>query len=140
MNGLFSFLIKRQIDSIDGIFLVPVRIIKAAVDLDFKKITCIITAFFQLFGSLIFDTPVTLAAKSHLRNERPILIAVSTNDALSTAASNIGRLMNNRNVYFVPMKQDDSDKKPRSVVADFDKTFDAINNALEQKQIQPIFI
>lgn len=88
----------------------------------------------------ITDTPVTLAAKAHLRNDRPLLIAVSTNDALSGSASNIGRLMNNRNVYYVPMRQDDSVKKPRSVVADFEKTYDAMQYALEGRQLQPIFI
>lgn len=87
----------------------------------------------------ITDTPVTLAAKAHLRNERPLLIAVSTNDALSIAASNIGRLLNNKNVYFVPMRQDDSVKKPRSVVADFSKTHEAILSALQKKQLQPIY-
>ncbi len=91
-------------------------------------------------ASGITDTPVTLAAKAHLRNERPLLIAVSTNDALSIAATNIGKLMNNRNVYFVPMKQDDCDNKPRSVVADFEKTYDAILSAVNGKQLQPIFI
>lgn len=91
-------------------------------------------------ASGITDTPVTLAAKAHLRNDRPLLIAVSTNDALSMAATNIGKLLNNRNVYFVPMKQDDCEKKPRSVVADFTKTYDAILSALEGKQIQPIYI
>lgn len=88
----------------------------------------------------ITDTPVTLAAKAHLRNEKPLLIAVSTNDALSIAASNIGRLLNNKNVFFVPMRQDDSVGKPRSVVADFSKTYDAIMNAAEGKQLQPILI
>lgn len=88
----------------------------------------------------ISDTPVTLAAKSHLRNDRPLLIAVSTNDALSMAATNIGKLMNNRNVYFVPMKQDDCEKKPRSVVADFGKTYDAVISALNGKQLQPVYI
>ncbi len=88
----------------------------------------------------ITDTPVTLAAKAHLRNERPLLIAVSTNDALSIAASNIGRLLNNRNIYLVPMKQDDCVKKPRSVVADFSQTYVSILNSLEGKQLQPIFI
>lgn len=88
----------------------------------------------------ITDTPVTLAAKAHLRNERPLLIAVSTNDALSIAASNIGRLLNNKYVYFVPMRQDDCYKKTRSIVADFDKTYDAIICALNNEQIQPIFI
>lgn len=88
----------------------------------------------------ITDTPVTLAAKAHLRNDRPLLIAVSTNDALSVSASNIGRLMNNKHIYFVPMRQDDCNKKPRSVVADFDKTYDAIVCAIDNKQLQPIFI
>lgn len=88
----------------------------------------------------ITDTPVTLAAKAHLRNERPLIIAVSTNDALSISASNIGKLMNNKYIFFVPMKQDDCNKKPRSVVADFDKTYDAIINATENRQIQPIYI
>lgn len=88
----------------------------------------------------ITDTPVTLAAKAHLRNERPLLIAVSTNDALSSAASNIGRLMNNKNVYFVPMCQDDSKNKPRSVVADFTLTHEAILKSISGEQIQPIYI
>lgn len=91
-------------------------------------------------ASGITDTPVTLAAKAHLRNDRPLLIAVSTNDALSMAATNIGKLMNNKNVFFVPMKQDDCEKKPRSVVADFNATYDAIVYALDGKQIQPIYI
>lgn len=91
-------------------------------------------------ASGITDTPVTLAAKAHLRNDRPLLIAVSTNDALSGSASNIGRLMNNKNVYFVPMKQDDPLNKPRSVVADFDKTYEAMLSALDKKQLQPIYI
>ena len=88
----------------------------------------------------ITDTPVTLAAKAHLRNEKPLLIAVSTNDALSAAASNIGRLLNCKHIYFVPMRQDDSVKKPRSVVADFSKTYEAALSALDGKQIQPIYL
>ena len=91
-------------------------------------------------ASGIADTPVTLAAKSHLRNDRPLLIAVSSNDALSMAATNIGKLMNNRNVFFVPMRQDDCEKKPRSVVADFSRTHAAILSSLDGKQIQPIYI
>ncbi len=86
----------------------------------------------------ITDTPVTLAAKAHLRNEKPLLIAVSSNDALSISASNIGRLLNNKNIYFVPMRQDDCEKKSRSVVADFSKTYDAAVNAINGRQIQPI--
>lgn len=86
----------------------------------------------------IVDTSVTLAAKAHLRNEKPLLIAVSTNDALSGAASNIGKLMNTKNIYFVPLKQDNPNAKPRSIVADFDKTYDSIIAAINNKQIQPI--
>ena len=91
-------------------------------------------------SSGITDTPVTLAAKAHLRNERPLLIAVSTNDALSGSASNIGKLLNRKNIYFVHMKQDDQINKPRSVIADFDKTYDAMIYALNGKQIQPVCI
>lgn len=86
----------------------------------------------------IVDTSVTLAAKAHLRNEKPLLIAVSTNDALSGAASNIGKLMNTKNIFFVPLKQDNPIAKPRSIVADFDKTYDSIIAAINNKQIQPI--
>ena len=88
----------------------------------------------------IADTPVTLAAKSHLRNSRPVLIAVSTNDALSGAAKNIGGLMNCKNVFFVPYRQDDPENKPTSIVADFTKTKLAIEYALNGKQLQPIII
>ncbi|MBO5858324.1 MAG: dipicolinate synthase subunit B [Clostridia bacterium] len=86
----------------------------------------------------ITDTPVTLAAKSHLRNNRPLLIAVSTNDALSGSAGNIGRLLVTRNVYFVPFSQDLPDDKPRSMISDFNKTEESIIEALKGNQIQPI--
>lgn len=86
----------------------------------------------------ITDTPVTLAAKSHLRNERPLLIALSTNDALSASAKNYGRLLNTKNVYFVPFRQDNPIEKPRSMIADFSRTENAIIEALKNKQIQPI--
>ena len=86
----------------------------------------------------IYDTPVTLAVKSHLRNQRPVLIGVSTNDALNMSAKNIGTLLNCKNYYFVPMKQDDAEHKPFSVVCDFEKIYDAILLALSGKQIQPI--
>lgn len=86
----------------------------------------------------ITDTPVTLAAKAHLRNEKPVLIAVSTNDALTASALNIGKLLNNRNIYFVPMRQDAPETKTRSVVADFSKTLEAAEKALNGIQIQPI--
>ena len=87
----------------------------------------------------ITDTSVTMAAKSHLRNSRPVLIAVSTNDGLSASAKNIGLLLNQRNVYFASLNQDDPHGKPRSLVADFDKIEQGIEKALNGEQIQPIF-
>lgn len=88
----------------------------------------------------IADGPVTMAAKSHLRNGRPILIAVSSNDALAGAAENIGKLLNKKNYYFVPFGQDDPIKKPTSMVADFEKLPQALELALEGKQMQPLLI
>lgn len=88
----------------------------------------------------ITDTPVTMAVKSHLRNGRPVLIAVSTNDALSASAKNIGALLNTKNIYFVPFKQDDFIKKPTSAVADFSRLPEAALAALSGKQLQPIII
>ena len=88
----------------------------------------------------IADSPVTMAAKSHLRNGRPILLAVSTNDALAGAAENIGKLLARRNYYFVPFGQDDPAKKPTSMVADFKMIPQALHSALEGKQIQPILL
>lgn len=88
----------------------------------------------------IADGPVTMAAKSHLRNGRPILLAVSTNDALAGAAENIGKLLGKKNYYFVPFGQDDSENKPTSMVADFKKIPPALVQALEGRQIQPILL
>lgn len=88
----------------------------------------------------ITDTAVTLACKAHLRNERPVLLAVSTNDALGTAAKNIGLLMNAKHVYFVPMRQDDPVNKPNSVVADFTKIPETVSAAFENRQMQPLYI
>lgn len=89
----------------------------------------------------ITDTSVTLAAKAHLRNARPVIIAVSTNDALGAAAKNIGLLMNSKNVYFVPMRQDDPENKPNSIVADFTKIPETLNFVLaEGKQNEPLFM
>ena len=86
----------------------------------------------------ITDTPVTMAAKSHLRNDGAVVIAVSTNDALAGAAENIGRLLARRGYYFVPFAQDDPINKQRSMVADFTAIPEALANALEGKQIVPI--
>lgn len=88
----------------------------------------------------IADTPVTLAVKAHLRNEAPVILAVSSNDALAGNAGNIGKLLARRHHYFVPMRQDAPFSKPRSVVADFAKLPETVRLALEGKQIQPILI
>lgn len=89
----------------------------------------------------ISDTSVTLATKAHLRNQRPVIIAVSTNDALGTSAKNIGALMNSKNIYFVPMKQDDYINKPNSIVADFNYIPDTVREVFATKQQpQPILL
>lgn len=86
----------------------------------------------------IADTPVTMAVKSHLRNNRPVVIAVSTNDGLAGAAENIGRLMARRNFFFVPFGQDDPQRKPSSLVAHFEQIPETVQLALEGTQIQPV--
>lgn len=86
----------------------------------------------------ITDTPVTMAVKSHLRNSRPVILAVSTNDALSGTAKNIGQLLNVKDYYFVPLRQDDFEKKPRSIVCDFEKIPNTIEASLKCEQLQPI--
>ena len=88
----------------------------------------------------IADTSVTMAAKSHLRNGRPVVIAISTNDALGTAAENIGRLMARRNYYFVPFRQDDAANKPTSMVADFTLLPAALDSAIQGTQLQPLLL
>ncbi len=88
----------------------------------------------------VTDTSVTMAAKSHLRILRPVLLCVATNDALGASAQNIGRLMNTKNIYFVPLRQDDCVKKPNSLVADFDKIPQCVDAALEGRQVQPVFL
>ena len=86
----------------------------------------------------ITDSSVTMAAKAHLRNGRPLVIAFSTNDGLSGSAENIGRLLNRKNVYFVPFGQDDPEKKPRSLQADFSLLAETVEEALRGRQLQPI--
>ena len=81
-----------------------------------------------------------MAAKSHLRNGRPVVVAVSTNDALAGAAENIGKLLGRKNYYFVPFRQDDPFKKPTSMVADFEKIPETIESAHRGVQIQPILL
>ena len=88
----------------------------------------------------IADTSVTMAAKSHLRNGRPVIIAVSTNDALAGAAENIGKLLSRKHYYFVPFGQDDAYQKPTSMIADFTKIPEALDAALQGRQLQPILL
>ncbi len=88
----------------------------------------------------IADGPVTMAAKSHLRNGKPILVAVSTNDGLAGAAENIGRLLARKHYYFVPFGQDDACGKPSSLVADFTRLPQALEAALEGRQLQPVLL
>lgn len=86
----------------------------------------------------ITDTPAALSVKSHLRNGRPVLIAVSTNDGLGRSAKNLGELICMKHVFFVPFRQDDCVEKPNSLVADFALTADSAVEALENRQIQPV--
>ena len=86
----------------------------------------------------ITDTTVTMAAKSTIRNQKPVIIAVSTNDGLGASAKNIGMLLNMKNIYFVPFNQDDPIKKEKSLVADMSQIVKTAELALEEKQLQPI--
>ena len=91
-------------------------------------------------ASGIIDTPVVMAVKSHLRNSRPVVLAVSTNDGLSGSAENLGRLLNRRHYYFVPFGQDDPAAKPNSLVAHMDQIVQTCKMALEGQQPQPILV
>ena len=87
----------------------------------------------------ITDGAVTMAAKAHLRSNRPLVIALASNDALSANLKNIGAMLTRKNVYFVPMRQDDPEKKPHSLVADFEKLGASLEAALSGKQYQRLF-
>lgn len=88
----------------------------------------------------ITDTPVLMATKSHLRNNNPVVIAISTNDGLSGSAENIGRLLNRNNYFFVPFRQDNPITKPRSLVFDANYIIETIALAFDKEQIQPILL
>ena len=88
----------------------------------------------------ITDTAVCMSAKAHLRQNRPLLIALASNDAMSANLENIARLLNRKNIYFVPMRQDDPNKKPHSLVADFSKVSSAYEAMLQGKQLRPLFL
>lgn len=88
----------------------------------------------------IIDTPATMAVKSHLRINRPVVIGISTNNGLSGAAENIGKLLNRTNYYFVPFRQDNPITKPRSIVCDFSYIQKTLEYALDGEQISPILL
>lgn len=88
----------------------------------------------------ITDTSVTMAVKANLRNEKPVVIAISTNDGLGANAQNIGSLLNTKNIYLIPFYQDDPILKSKSLIADFNLAIDTIIKALQNKQLQPIIL
>ena len=88
----------------------------------------------------ITDTAVTMAAKAHLRNERPVVVAVASNDGLGGAARNLGELLVRKNYFFVPFGQDDPENKPCSLVADFSRIGETVEAALEGRQVQPLLL
>ncbi len=88
----------------------------------------------------VTDTAVTMAAKAHLRSDRPLVICLASNDALSANLKNIGLLLSRKCVYFVPMRQDDPEKKPHSLVADFSLLIPTLESAMQGKQYQKIFL
>jgi dipicolinate synthase subunit B len=88
----------------------------------------------------ITDTPVLMAIKSHIRNNKPVVLGVSTNDGLGANAENIGRLLNAKNIYFIPFTQDEPQKKPKSLVCDYSKVVETLKEAMAGKQIQPVLI
>ena len=88
----------------------------------------------------ITDTPVCMAAKAHLRCARPLVIALASNDAMSANLGNIATLLNRKQVYFVPMKQDDPVSKPHSLVANFELLPQAVEAAMEGRQLRPLFL
>ena len=88
----------------------------------------------------ITDTPVLMAVKGHIRNNKPVVIGISTNDGLGANGENLMGLLNTKNIYFIPFEQDSPEKKPKSLVYDYTKLVDTIKLALEKKQIQPLFV
>ena len=88
----------------------------------------------------ITDGPVTMAAKGHLRNGKPVVLALATNDGLSASAANIATLLNRKNYYFVPFGQDNAAEKPTSLIADFRKVMPTLEAAMAGRQIQPILL
>ncbi|MEG2081522.1 MAG: flavoprotein, partial [Oscillospiraceae bacterium] len=90
------------------------------------------------FVNGITDTTVLMAIKSHIRNNKPVVIGISTNDGLGQSLKNIAEALNTKNIYFVPFSQDDYINKPKSLVLNYEKIIDTIKLALENKQIEPL--
>ncbi len=88
----------------------------------------------------ITDTPVLMAIKGHIRNNKPVVLGISTNDGLGANGENILKLLNTKNIYFIPFKQDDPENKPKSLVYDYTKMVDTMELAFKNKQIQPLII
>ena len=109
--------------------LLDVLVIAPATGNTIAKLACGIT-----------DTAVTMAAKAHLRNGRPVVLALASNDALAAGAQNIGALLARKHYYFVPFGQDNAEKKPCSLVADFSQIPAAVDAALEGRQLQPLLL
>lgn len=124
----------------------PIDSIKAAEPIGPKKLFDVLVVCPCTGNTLaklaagITDSSVTMAAKAHLRNGKPLVIAVSTNDGLAASAKNIGLLLDKKNVYFVPFRQDDPMKKPASLVADFEQVTQTVEAALRGEQRQPILL
>ena len=88
----------------------------------------------------ITDTPVLMAIKGHIRNNKPVVLGISTNDGLGANGENILKLLNTKNIYIIPFKQDDPENKPKSLVYDYTKMVDTMELAFKNKQIQPLII
>ncbi len=112
----------------------------AAAPLEYMVISPCTGNTLAKIASGISDSTVTMAAKAHLRSDRPLLIALSTNDAMSQNLKNIGALLSRKAVYFVPMLQDDPDKKPHSLVTAYDMFEEAYISMKEGRQLRPLFL
>jgi dipicolinate synthase subunit B len=86
------------------------------------------------------STPVTLACKAQLRNNSPVVLAIATNDGLGATLMNLALIMNRRSIYFVPFRQDDPERKPKSLVADLELLTPTIIQALQGEQLQPVLL
>lgn len=126
---------KRVLDSI-----VAVEPLGPRNPLDCMVIAPLTGASMSKLANAITDSPVLMAAKATMRNHRPIVLGISTNDALGLNGVNLMRLMAAKDIFFIPFGQDDPLKKPKSMVADMDQLIPAVEAALEHKQLQPVLI